>query len=70
MAIVFAGEVFPQRLNDLSQATETVHRLEEEQGGQLAEAEQQLKSAQDELAQARWYVPHFNRDLHSLDDLL
>jgi anion-transporting ArsA/GET3 family ATPase len=24
----------------------------------------------DELAQARWYVPHFNRDLHSLDDLL
>ena len=24
----------------------------------------------DELGQPRWYVPHFNRDLHSLDDLL
>jgi anion-transporting ArsA/GET3 family ATPase len=23
----------------------------------------------DELDQPRWYVPHFNRDLHSLDDL-
>ena len=36
----------------------------------LAEADARSVAVLDELAQPRWLVPHFNRDLHSMADLV